>query len=269
MKISVVTPTFNSAATLADTLNSVVGQTYADVEHIIVDGASKDSTLQIVEDFRKAYQASGKTLRVVSEPDRGLYDAMNKGIALATGHVVGILNSDDFFSTPHILERVAREFASADVAAPAGAPDAAGHALDAVYGDVHYVDPLQTTRVVRYYSSASFRPWKMRMGFMPAHPSFYCRRQLYAIHGGFDLDFKVAADFEQLLRMILIGGISMRYIPMDFVTMRTGGASSSGLTSHKRIYRDHRRAYRKNGVYSNFILEGCRYLSKIVDLIKS
>lgn len=109
----------------------------------------------------------------------------------------------------------------------------------------------------------------MRMGFMPAHPSFYCRRQLYAEHGGFDLDFRVAADFEQLLRMIFVGRINTRYLPMDFVTMRTGGASSSGMTSHKRIYRDHRAAYRKNGVYSNFLFEGCRYLYKIFELVRS
>ena len=264
MKISVITATFNSSATLADTLASVVAQTYADVEHIIVDGASTDSTLTVVEHYRPAYERAGKTLRVVSEPDRGIYDAMNKGIAMATGTLVGLLNSDDFFTSPDVLARVAEAFGADACNADAGAD-----ALDAVYGDVHYVDQRQTTRVVRHYSSAFFRPWMMRMGFMPAHPSFYCRRRLYDVHGGFDLDFRVAADFEQLLRMIFVGRIHTRYLPVDFVTMRTGGASSSGLTSHKRIYRDHRAAYRKNGVYSNFLLEGCRYLYKILELVRS
>lgn len=260
MKISVITATYNSAATLADTLASVVAQTYPDVEHIIVDGASTDSTLTLVEHYRSAYERGGKTFRVVSERDRGIYDAMNKGISMATGTLVGLLNSDDYFTSPDVLARVADAF-STDTT-----PDAR---LDAVYGDVHYVDQHQTTRVVRHYSSAFFRPWMMRMGFMPAHPSFYCRRQLYAEHGGFDLDFRVAADFEQLLRMIFVGRINTRYLPMDFVTMRTGGASSSGMTSHKRIYRDHRAAYRKNGVYSNFLFEGCRYLYKIFELVRS
>ena len=152
---------------------------------------------------------------------------------MATGSLVGLLNSDDYFTSPDVLARVADAFCT-DATHDTG--------LDAVYGDVHYVDQHQSTRVVRHYSSAFFRPWMMRMGFMPAHPSFYCRRQLYAEHGGFDLDFRVAADFEQLLRMIFVGRITARYLPMDFVTMRTGGASSSGMTSHKRIYRDHRAA---------------------------
>lgn len=247
MKISIITATFNSGATLRDTMESVLSQSYQDFEHIIVDGLSTDSTLDIVRELEPRY---GGRLRVLSEKDRGLYDAMNKGITLATGDVIGILNSDDFYTSPGILQRVAEEIPGAD----------------AVYGDIHYVDGSDLTRCVRTYSSRGFRRWKMRLGFMPAHPSFYCRRSVYTRFGLFDLDFSVAADFEQLLRLIFINRIVTRYIPLDFVTMRTGGASSSGLQSHRRIIRDHMLAYRKNGVYSNYFLEGLRYLHRIRDI---
>lgn len=266
MKISVITATYNSAGTIADTMRSVVSQTYPDIEHIIVDGASTDSTIAIIESYRPGYTESGKQLRVISGPDRGIFDAMNKGIALATGDIVGILNSDDFLSSTGILAAVAHAFAEDD-GAPAS--EQKNPPPDAVYGDVHYVDPRQTSRVVRRYSSAAFRPWKMRMGFMPAHPSFYCRRELYSTHGNFDLNFRIAADFELMLRMIYIGRINIRYLPLDFVTMRTGGASSAGLASHIRIYREHRMAYHKNRVSSNFLLEGGRYICKIIELIRS
>ncbi len=247
MKISIITATWNSGETLRDTMESVLSQSYTDYEHIIVDGLSSDNTLGIVREMEPRY---GGRLKVVSGKDRGLYDAMNKGIALATGDVVGILNSDDFYTSRDVLERVA-----------AGISD-----VDAVYGDVHYVDPSDLTRCVRHYSSRAFRRWKMLMGFMPAHPSFYCRRSVYSRFGLFDLDFKVAADFEQLLRLIYVNRIAIRYLPFDFVTMRTGGASSSGMASHKKIIRDHILAYKKNGVRSNYLLESFRYLHRIVDL---
>lgn len=189
-------------------------------------------------------------MRWISEPDRGIYDAMNKGIGMATGAVVGLLNSDDFYTDECVLERVAAEIMD----------------VDAVYGDIHYVDDGDLTKCVRYYSSKGFRRWKMRMGFMPAHPSFYCRRTVYTRFGLFDTDFRVAADFEQLLRLIYLNRIHTRYIPMDFVTMRTGGASSSGMKSHKKIIRDHMLAYKKNGVRSNYVLEGMRYLNKLWEI---
>ena len=218
MKISVITATFNSGKTLRDTIESVLRQTYRDIEYIIVDGASRDDTLDIIREYEPRF---GGRMRWISEPDRGIYDAMNKGIGMATGAVVGLLNSDDFYTDECVLERVAAEIMD----------------VDAVYGDIHYVDDGDLTKCVRYYSSKGFRRWKMRMGFMPAHPSFYCRRTVYT--PGFDTDFRVAADFEQLLRLIYLNRIHTRYIPMDFVTMRTGGASSSGMKSHKKIICDH------------------------------
>ncbi len=247
MKISVITATFNSGKTLRDTIESVLRQTYRDIEYIIVDGASRDDTLDIIREYEPGF---GGRMRWISEPDRGIYDAMNKGIGMATGAVVGLLNSDDFYTDECVLERVAAEIMD----------------VDAVYGDIHYVDDGDLTKCVRYYSSKGFRRWKMRMGFMPAHPSFYCRRTVYTRFGLFDTDFRVAADFEQLLRLIYLERIHTRYIPMDFVTMRTGGASSSGMKSHKKIICDHMLAYKKNGVRSNYVLEGMRYLNKLWEI---
>lgn len=252
MKISIITITYNSAKTLTDTLESVLAQTYNEIEYIVVDGASKDGTMDIVKKYEPLFE--GK-MRYVSEPDKGLYDAMNKGMRMATGDVVGILNSDDFYTGKEVLQRVAEVFREGNV--------------DAVYGDVHYVKPEDLSHCVRYYSSKPFRWWMMRLGFMPAHPSFYCRREVYRKYGTFNTSYKVAADFENLLRLIFVNRIRIHYIPMDFVTMRTGGASSSGLSSHKQIMHDHLRALKENGVYSNVFLLGLRYIYKLGEVLKS
>ena len=249
MKISIITATYNSGATLRDTMESVLAQDYDDYEHLIIDGCSKDNTIDIIRELEPRYRGR---LKWISEPDHGIYDAMNKGILMASGDVVGLLNSDDFYSSSDILSTIDREIRQ----------------FDAVYGDIHYVDPEDTATPVRFYSSAPFRRWKMRLGFMPAHPSFYCRRTVYTRYGLFDTDFKVAADFEQLLRLIYINRIFTKYIDKDFVTMRTGGASSSGFESHKCIMRDHLKAYRKNGVSSNIFLESLRYAYRIGELVK-
>lgn len=245
MTISVIVATYNSSSTVGDTLESLLSQAYKQFECIIIDGGSKDNTIDIVKGYERLFEGR---LKWISEPDHGLYDAMNKGLAMATGDVVGILNSDDFYTSDDVLERVAHEI----------------EGVDAVYGDIHFVNPDDLSKCVRYYSSRSFRPWQMRFGFMPAHPSFYCRRHVYQALGAFDLQFKVAADFEQLLRLMYVNRISTKYIPMDFVTMRTGGASTSGLQSHKAILRDHLRAYRKNGVRANIATESLRYAYRLL-----
>ncbi|NDV66981.1 glycosyltransferase family 2 protein [Bacteroides sp. 224] len=249
MKFSIITTTFNSDKTLRSTIESVLNQTYSDIEYIIVDGASQDNTLEVIKAMEPHF--SGR-LHWISEPDKGMYDAMNKGIAMATGDVIGILNSDDFYTSPDVVEKIAIELQNT--------------AIDAVYGDIHYVND-DLSECVRYYSSKTFRRWKMRLGFMPAHPSFYCRREIYERLGAFDNSYKVAADFEHLLRLIFVNRIQIKYIPMDCVTMRTGGASTSGINSHKQILKDHLRAYKKNGVYSNVLLESLRYGHKIIEII--
>ena len=246
MRISVITATYNSGRTISDTLESVLRQTYSDVELIVVDGASRDDTMDVVRRYEPRF---GGRMHWTSEPDRGIYDAMNKGIARATGDVIGILNSDDFYTSDTVLERVAEAMAGGDV--------------DAVYGDIHYVRDGDLHKCVRYYSSRPFRRGLMRLGFMPAHPSFYCRREVYERCGTFDTTYRVAADFENLLRLIYVNRIRTRYLPVDFVTMRTGGASTSGLSSHRQIMRDHLRALRSNGVWSCTPLLGLRYIYKI------
>lgn len=258
LKISIVTATWNSEETIEDTLKSVLEQTYGNVEHLIIDGSSTDRTMEIVRSYAERYRQRGYVLKWISEKDHGIYDAMNKGINLASGDVVGLLNSDDFYTSPTVVSKIAEVFNGAG-----------GDEVDAVYGDIHYVHPQNLHRCVRYYSSKNFTRSRMRMGFMPAHPSFYCRRELYVKYGLFDTSFKIAADFEQLLRLIYIHNIRTQYVPVDFVTMRTGGASSSGFSSHRQIYRDHLKAYKKNSVKSNVFLEGYRYITKVIDICKS
>ena len=268
MKISIITATFNSGRTVGDTLESVLGQDYGDYELIIKDGGSKDDTLDICRSYEERF--TGR-MRIIEGVDGGLYDAMNQGIAAASGEVVGILNSDDYFTSNDILTIIAEAFELHPY-------------IDAVYGDVHYVKGNDTSKIVRYYSSRLFRPSWMRMGFMPSHPSFYCKKSVYdkyKLNGRkiagfkgnpdcayFNTTYPVAADFEKLLRMIYIGNIKMLYIGRDFVTMRTGGISQRGMLSHKQINRDHMRAFRENGVYSNYFLISLRYCYKVLELIK-
>ena len=246
MKISIITATYNSGSTLRDTIESVLSQDYPDFEHVIVDGGSKDNTVDIIKEYEPKY---GGRLKWISEPDKGIYDAMNKGINMASGDVIGILNSDDFFSSDNVISNVAKEITD----------------VDAIYGDIHFVDHQNLNKPVRYYSSAGFNPGKMKMGYMPAHPSFYCKKDVFDRVGLYDIAFKVAADFEFLLRAIYIKGIKTKYIPLDFVTMRTGGASTSGLQSHKQILLEHLKAYKKNGVKSNAFLDALRYPFKLTE----
>lgn len=250
MKISIVTATWNSGTTLRHTMRSVLSQSYSNIEHIIVDGGSTDGTMEIVHELEPKYQGR---LRHISERDKGIYDAMNKGIAMATGDVIGILNSDDFYTSPDVLEQVAKVMADLEI--------------DAVYGDIHYVNDNDLDKCVRYYSSRIFSRKLMQLGFMPAHPSFYCRKSVYDRFGTFNLDYKIGADFENLLRLIFVNHIRTKYIKKDFVTMRTGGASTSGIASHKQILQDHQRAFKENGVYSNIAFESLRYVYKICELI--
>lgn len=253
MKISLITVTYNSAQTLADTIQSVLAQTHPDIEYIVVDGASKDDTVNIIRQYEP--QFNGR-MKWVSEPDKGLYDAMNKGIRMATGEVVGILNSDDFFTSNNILEQVNAAFAKQ--------PE-----VDAVYGDIHFVHPDNLDKCVRYYSSKVFRRGLMKLGFIPAHPSFYLKRYCFKKYGMYQTDYKVAADFEFLLRVIYKERIRTLYLPLDMVTMRTGGASTSGFASHKQIMKDHLRAFRENGIYTNVCILSLRYIYKIGEILKN
>ena len=253
MKISLITITYNSEKTLADTIQSVLNQTYTDIEYILVDGASKDNTVSIIKQYEPLFEGR---MKWISEPDKGLYDAMNKGIRMATGDILGILNSDDFFTSNEILQKNANAFLQ-------------DTKLDAVYGDVHFVNPDNLNKSVRYYSSKVFKRSLMKLGFMPAHPSFYIRRECFEKYGLYKTDYKIAADFEFLLRVIYKERIKTQYLPIDMVTMRTGGASTSGLESHKRIMKEHLRAFRENGIYTNVVLLSLRYVYKVIEIIRS
>lgn len=252
MKISIITATFNSEKTLQDTINSILAQSYVDYEYIIIDGASTDGTLNLITNNMDAFQGR---LKVISEPDKSLYEAMNKGLKMATGDVVGILNADDYFSSNNILQVVADNMQD--------------ESIDAIYGDVHYVDRANPQKTVRRYSSRIFKPWLMRMGFMPAHPSFYCRKSVFTRIGLYNTSYQLAADFELLLRILLINKIPTRYIPIDFVTMRRGGISNAGIQSYLTIFKEHKKALANNNVYSNCIFLGTRYIYKILELLSS
>lgn len=252
MKISIITATYNSAATIKDTLKSVLAQTYNDIEYIVVDGLSKDNTLDIIKEYEPKFNGR---MRWISEKDKGLYDAMNKGIAMATGDIVGILNSDDFYTSADILETIANNMQD--------------NTTDAVYGDIHFVTDEDLGKCVRYYSSRIFSRGLMRYGFMPAHPSFYCKRDVYTRYGAFNTKYKIGADFESLLRYIYVNRISTKYIERDFVTMRVGGASTDGFGSRWQIMKDHLKALKDNGIHSNILLLSLRYPYKIYELLAS
>ena len=251
MIISIITATYNSASTIRYTIESVLRQTYSDYELIIKDGGSKDDTLDICREYEAKFEGR---MKMISASDKGIYDAMNKGIEAATGDVVGLLNSDDFYTSNDILQTIADAFSNNDI--------------DAVYGDIHFVKDGALDKQVRYYSSALFKRGYMRFGFMPAHPSFYCKKACYEKYGYFDTSFKIAADFENLLRLIFKGRIKTKYIKKDFVTMRTGGASTAGFSSRKTIMKEHLRGFKKNGIYSNAFLLSLRYFYKIYELIR-
>ena len=253
MKISLITVTYNSGNTLKYTFDSVLKQLYHDIEYIVIDGNSKDNTVSIIKKYELLFK--GK-LKWISEPDEGLYDAMNKGIRMATGDIVGILNSDDFFTSSHVLQEIATTFKK-------------NKELDAIYGDIHFVNPDNLQKCVRYYSSKVFKRGLMRLGFIPAHPSFYIRRECFDKYGLYKTDYKIAADFEFLLRVIYKQKIRTKYLPMDMVTMRTGGASTSGIKSYVGIMKEHLRAFKENEIYTNVGLLSLRYIYKIGEIIKS
>lgn len=252
MKISLITITYNSEKTLKDTFQSVLLQKYEHIEYIVVDGASKDQTTSIIKEYKPLF---GNRLKWISEPDKGLYDALNKGIIMASGEIVGILHSDDFFTNSNVLEKVADAFIE-------------NKDIDAIYGDVHFVNSDNLDKCVRYYSSKVFKRELMRMGFMPAHPSFYIRKKCLDKYGFYKTDYKIAADFEFLLRLIYKFNIKIKYLPIDMVTMRTGGVSTSGFKSHRQIMKEHMRAFRENEIYSNPFILSLRYFYKIWEILR-
>ena len=247
MKVSIITTTFNSAATVRSTLQSVQQQTHPSIEHIIIDGASADDTLSIIGSFPHI-------AKVVSEPDSGLYDAINKGIRISTGDIIGILNSDDFFPDDTVVSGIVQTFAD--------------HRVDAVFGDIAFIKPGNLQKVVRLYSSKKFSPAKFAYGYMPAHPSFYARKHLYEQYGLYKQDYRIAADYELLMRFIYKHQISYRYINRILVYMRTGGISNRNWLSRFVLNKEIIRACKENGVNTNMAILSVKYINKIFEYIK-
>lgn len=249
MKVSIITTSYNSGNTLEDTIKSVLNQRYSDIEYIIVDGKSSDNTLEVVKKYESMFKGR---LRWVSESDKGIYDAMNKGIRMATGDVVGILNSDDYFTSYDVVDKFVGLFDDPE--------------LDAVYGDVHFIHDGNPEKCVRYYSSKRFAPRWLRFGFMPAHPSFYCRRRVFDKAGLYKTDYDIGSDFEMMVRLFKVNKIKANYVPMDFVTMRTGGASTRNVHSRIQLIKDDVRGCRENGTYTNSLMVCMKFLFKFFEL---
>jgi len=229
MKVSIVTAVYNRVGTLPDTIESVLKQTYPDIEYIVVDGMSTDGTDEVISKY------SSRIDHCVREKDKGIYDALNKGIRLATGDVVGLLHADDFFSDREVVESIAHEFK--------------GNArLMGTYGDLVYVDSQDVTRRIRNWKSGQYDPRRFKTGWMPPHPTVYLRRDCYAEFGVFRDDFQIAADYELLLRMMFVHQIPMGYIPRTLVSMRVGGKSNASLANRLAANREDRRAWKVNGL---------------------
>jgi len=241
VKVSIITVCYNSARTLQETIESVLTQSYQNIEYIIIDGNSTDATPAILTQYQN------RIAHIVSEPDNGLYDAMNKGIALSTGEVIGILNSDDVLAHSGVIADLVNAF---------------DFQTDAICSDVHIFKDKKEN-VVRKYRCTRWKPWMFRIGHQPPHPGFFVRKTCYEKYGSFDLQFKRAADFELLLRFIGVHKINTKFLPYTSVLMRSGGSSQQVLTSISEANIEDHRALKKHGYFSVLPLIWCKYFLKV------
>lgn len=248
MKISIITITFNSARTLRDTLKSVQQQDFQSIEHIIVDGDSIDDTLKITGEFPHI-------AKVISEKDSGVYEAMNKGIALAGGEVIGILNSDDVYATSGVISQVMKEFED--------------DRIDVVYADLQYVRADDFNRVIRTWKTGKLKRKSFYYGWMPPHPTFFVRKRVYDALGLFNTTLRSAADYEMMLRILLKHQVPSKYIPQVIVKMRSGGMSNSSLKNRIRANKEDRLAWKINGLKPYFFTLYAKPIRKIVQYIKN
>lgn len=247
MKISIITVVWNNATTIKDAIDSVLNQTYKDIEYIIIDGASTDGTVEIVQSY------GDKIDKFISEKDKGLYDAMNKGIRLATGNIVGILNSDDFYIEKHVIEKVLKEFEEKNV--------------DSVYADLVFVKPENLDKIVRYYDSSKCIPDKFQYALYPAHPTFFVKRWVYEKYGVFKTDYKIGADFDIMARFLYTNKISYSYIKEPIIKMRIGGVSTS-FSSIWINALEQLRVCKENGIETNIFKILMKYSIKLLGMIK-
>ena len=279
MKITLITACYNSAGTIRTAMESVLSQKGVEIEYIVVDGGSTDGTVEIVEEFSHKEHKGHKGVfefKWISEPDKGMYDAINKGIKMATGDVVGILNADDVLASDDTLAHVAERFCHNRLRQGYGGQeehknrkgDGDGR-VEAVYADIRFVregatvEELRGAKTVRYCSAAKWRPWMFRFAAMVPHPSFYVRRECFARLGGYSLDYRICADFELELRYLYLAKLKAAYLPECVVVMRMGGASTAGWRSNVEINREDLRALRAHGIWSCLPLIYLKYLFKI------
>ncbi|WP_321480239.1 glycosyltransferase family 2 protein [uncultured Bacteroides sp.] len=248
MKFSIVTVTYNSEQTLKDTIDSVLQQKYEDIEYILVDGLSKDKTIDIIKEYEPKF--NGK-MRWISEKDNGLYDAMNKGFEMATGDIIGIINSDDVLSDSEAISKVVSYFNK--------------YNTDCIYADLYYVSQYNLNNIIRHWRTGF--PRKFAKGWHPAHPTFYVKKEVYRKYGTFDLNYKLAADFELMLRLIEKHHISLTYLPEPLVRMRLGGATSKNLNNILKGNMECLRAFKKNKIPVSILYPFYRILPKFMQFI--
>lgn len=252
MKVSIVTVVYNNKCTIQDAMNSVLAQEYDELEYVIVDGASTDGTIEVIKEVVKGYPE--RSIRFISEKDDGIYDAMNKGIRLASGDVIGILNSDDFYMNNNVISKVINEFREKNV--------------DAVFADLVYVRANDLDKIVRYYDSANFHPGKMAYGWMPAHPTFFTKKKIYEQYGLYKGNYQISADYELIARFLFKNNVSYSYIPKVLIKMRLGGASTRSLKSSWILNKEVLRACAENGIKTNIFKLLSKYPSKILQSLK-
>jgi glycosyltransferase len=246
LKISIITVVWNNKETIKDAINSVLFQTYEDIEYIVVDGNSSDGTIEIIKSY------GNKITKFVSEKDKGIYDGLNKGISLAIGDIVAFLHSDDIYASDSIIEEISKVFKSDE-------------SLDGIYGDLVYTSKNDTSKVLRYWKSKKFYKNLLSKGWMPAHPTFFLKRKVYEKYGNFDLDFKIAADYDFMLR-VLKSGIKVEYIPKVLYKMRVGGESNKSIKNIILKSKEDLKALKRNKVGGIFTLI-IKNLSKIKQFI--
>lgn len=246
MKISIITVCYNAEHTIGDTILSVINQDYNDIEYIIIDGDSVDNTVQIVTKYIDHVNL------FISEKDNGIYDAINKGIKASSGDIIGLLNADDEFFNSNVVTTIANSFINQ--------PE-----LDSVIGDVVFFNKFN--KITRKYSSNNWSTKMFEWGFMPAHPSFYCRKTIFDKLGYYDSHFKIAADYELLIRFLKVNKISFRYLPMIFVKMKLGGVSTRGFSSLITINKEILIACKRHGIKTNYFKLFLKYFIKIFELI--
>jgi len=247
VKVSIITVAYNSKETVKDTIDSVLSQDYKEIEYLVVDGASTDGTFEIVKSY------GNKISKFISEKDEGVYDAMNKGIQMASGGIIGILNSDDVYLNNEVLSTVVNQFKEKKV--------------DSVFADLVYVNGNNLQEIVRYYSSANFDPGGFAYGWMPAHPTFFVKGEVYKKYGLFKTNYRIASDYEMLVRLLAKHKISCSYIPKTLVKMRSGGLSTRNLKSNWILNKEIVRACSENGISTNLFKVISKYPKKIFQLI--